>query len=183
MDTQENYLKDELYALMQKDSKLFEFLQAGSLDGIWYWDLENPENRWMSPRFWENFGYDPKTKAHLTTEWQNAIYPDDLKVAEDNLRMHCEDPAHPYDQIVRYKKSDGSTAWVRCRGLAIRDASGKPIRMLGAHTDITEVKNREEELARMNTLMKDRELKMIELKQEVDTLLKELGREAKYHKQ
>lgn len=24
-----------------------------SLDGAWYWDLENPESEWMSPLFWE----------------------------------------------------------------------------------------------------------------------------------
>ncbi len=37
--------------------------------------------------------------------------------------------------MVRYRHADGSTVWVRCRGLAIRDESGRPIRMLGAHDD------------------------------------------------
>lgn len=39
----ENYLKDELYTLINNDTSIFEFIQSGSLDGIWYWDLENPE--------------------------------------------------------------------------------------------------------------------------------------------
>ena len=41
---QENYLKKELYDLTKNDTKIFEFIQSGSLDGIWYWDLEDSEN-------------------------------------------------------------------------------------------------------------------------------------------
>ena len=35
-------LQRELYDLVQSDSEIFEFLQAGSLDGIWYWDSPTP---------------------------------------------------------------------------------------------------------------------------------------------
>ncbi|MCG8556596.1 MAG: PAS domain-containing protein [Proteobacteria bacterium] len=131
------YLKKELYDMVRRDPTIFEFIQAGSLDGIWYWDLENTENEWMSPRFWQVFGYDPAEKKHLTSEWQSMIHPDDLKLALENFRKHCDDPDHPYDQTVRYRHKDGSTVWVRCRGLVIRDSAGKPIRMLGAHTEVT----------------------------------------------
>lgn len=57
-----NYLKSELYNLVQNDNSIFEFIQSGSLDGIWYWDLENPEQEWMSPKFWQTLGYDPEQK-------------------------------------------------------------------------------------------------------------------------
>lgn len=139
-----NYLHDELDHLVQRDSTTWEFLQKGSLDGVWYWDLENPNNEWMSPEFWELLGIDPSTKRHDPAEWQDLIFADDLAVAMDNFHAHCADPSHPYDQTVRYRHADGSTVWVRCRGMAIRDAAGKPIRMLGAHTDLTAVKKSEE---------------------------------------
>lgn len=108
------------------------------------------------------------------------IFPEDLKFATENFKKHCEDPKHPYDQVVRYRKKDGETAWVRCRGIAIRDKSGKPIRMLGAHNDITDLKKSILEVENLNKFMTGRELKMVELKQEVDALLKELGRKPKY---
>lgn len=153
----EHYLKEELYERMSSDTSLFEFVQSGSLDGIWYWDLENVENEWMSPRLWEVLGYDPKTKKHDPAEWQDLINQDDLQVALDNFNKHCADPEHPYDLIVRYRHKNGSTVWVRCRGIAIRDDAGNPKRMLGAHTDITKVKEAElaliqktEELERAN---------------------------------
>ena len=140
------YLKDELYKLVQSDISIFEFIQEGSLDGIWYWDLENPENEWMSPRFWEVMGYNPSEMKHLASEWQDIINQHDLQVAVENFSKHLEDPNHPYDQIVRYKHKDGSTVWIRCRGIAIRDKNNKPIRMLGAHNDLTTVMRAEHEL-------------------------------------
>lgn len=141
------YLKDELYSLVKNDTNIFEFIQSGSLDGIWYWDLENPQIEWMSPKFWQTLGYNPDEKKHLTSEWQDIIFEEDLKLAIENVGKHCADPNYPYDQIVRYKHKSGSTVWIRCRGLAIRDKNGKPIRMLGAHTDITDLKETEKRLS------------------------------------
>jgi len=81
MDSHDHYLKDELYRLMRSDPSIFEFLEKGSLDGIWYWDLEKPENEWMSPQFWMTLGFDPEEKKHLAAEWQDLIHPDDLQIA------------------------------------------------------------------------------------------------------
>lgn len=142
--TSENYLETELSHLVSTDDRTWKFLQSGSLDGVWYWDLENPDQEWMSPEFWQVLGVDPATKRHDPAEWQDIIFEDDLKLALKNFEAHCADPDHPYDQIVRYRHADGSTVWIRCRGLAIRDATGKPVRMLGAHTDMTPVKRSEE---------------------------------------
>ncbi|MEM7506589.1 MAG: ATP-binding protein [Pseudomonadota bacterium] len=133
-----NYLEKELEELITSDPAIFAFIRQGSLDGVWYWDLENSENEWMSPEFWRLFGVDPWTKTHKAAEWQDLINQDDLAEALKNFKLHCANPNHPYDQVVRYRHADGSTVWVRCRGLAIRDETGRPIRMLGAHNDLTQ---------------------------------------------
>ena len=69
----ENYLQRELYDLVKTDTGIFEFIQSGSLDGIWYWDLDAPEHEWMSPKFWETLGYKADEKKHLASEWQDII--------------------------------------------------------------------------------------------------------------
>ena len=144
-----NYLKKELYERIKVDEAIFDFLQNAALDGIWYWDLKNPENEWMSPKFWQTFGLDPDDKKHASSEWQSIIFKSDLEVATENLKKHLDDPSYPYDQIVRYKHKNGSTVWIRCRGMAIRDHKGKPIRLLGAHMDITELMKSQDELKRL----------------------------------
>lgn len=111
--------------------------------------FKNFENEWMSPKFWETLGYDPKEKKHLSSEWQDIIFKEDLELANENFEKHLKDPNYPYDQIVRYRHKNGSTVWIRCRGLAIRDENNKAIRMLGAHTDISQLKETEKEVVRL----------------------------------
>ena len=84
----------------------------------------------MNPGFWELFGIDPATKAHRASEWQSIIHPENLVIAKANIEKHLAEARHPYDQVLRYRHADGSTVTARCRRLAIRDASGKPIRLL-----------------------------------------------------
>ncbi len=141
-----HYLEQELRQLVKQDEQIFRFVEEGCLDGIWYWDLEKPENEWMSPKMWETLGCDPSTKRHLVSEWQDLIHPDDLATAIENFNSHCRDPNAKYDQYVRYRNGSDWT-WVRCRGIAIRNKEGKPIRMLGAHVDVTEIKTLQLETA------------------------------------
>ena len=139
-----HYLEKELNELV-KQKNVFDFLQSGLSDGVWFWDIENPQQEWMSPQFKKLFGYEEDEIENTSEWWQKNIHPDDLKLAIKNFELHCADPTHKYDQIVRYKHKDKSTVWVRCRGIAIRDEQGKPIRMLGIHTDLTALKKAEEE--------------------------------------
>lgn len=147
-----HYLYQELQDHFAKDPTFFAFIQKSSLDGLWYWDLENPEHEWMSPEFWTTLGYDPSTQPHSPEAWQELIHPEDQKLALDNFKAHCENPDIPYDQHVRYRHADGSTVWIRCRGLALRNEAGQAIRMLGAHTNITALKTAEIALAEKDEL-------------------------------
>ena len=137
MQQKDHYLKKELYESFSEHPQVFDFLQEAVLDGVWYWNLEQPEHEWMSDTFWQTLGYDPKDKKHRASEWKTLIHPNDLVHVELNFKKHLEDPEYPFDQLVRYTHQNGSIVWVRCRGFAIRASSGKPVRMLGAHTNVT----------------------------------------------
>ncbi len=150
-----HYLEKELGAFLgQPDA--FAFLDSGTCDGIWYWDLEKPEHEYMSDGFWQALGFDPTKRQHLASEWQNLIFPEDGATALANFERHCADPSYPYDQLVRYKTADGGTVTVRCRGLAVRE-NGVPIRMLGTHTIIHDTRAIEidRQISRMLELSSD----------------------------
>lgn len=169
-----HYLESELQKLFKDDKDIHSFIGNAALDGVWFWDLQNPEHEWMSPQFWLTLGFEPTQKKHLASEWQDLINQDDLQTAMENFKRHCENPEHSYDQIVRYKHADGSTVWVRCRGIAIRDNNGNPVRMLGVHTDVTQLKLAElryaESLKNIDRLYADTKLALEESEQVLNSM-------------
>lgn len=120
-------------------------------DGFWDWDLKN-DYEYMSPRFWEIFGYDYRERRHHPSEWQKLIFEEDLKRALENFEKHVQSRGkHPYEQQARYKHKDGSTVYVLCKGKVVEwDDQGNALRMIGTHTDITPLKQIQEKLAIAN---------------------------------
>ncbi|MGY6559399.1 MAG: PAS domain-containing sensor histidine kinase [Nitritalea sp.] len=140
-----HYLQIELERLLQSDLKLFNFIQDFALDGLWFWDLEKPEEEWMNDRFWEVLGYDPRLMPAKSDSWKTLIFPQDFEAVQKNLAAHLADSSFPFDQLVRYRHSNGSTVWVRCVGKAILDAAGKPVRLIGVHQDKTALMREKEQ--------------------------------------
>ena len=122
-------------------------LESDGLDGIWDWYIQD-NYEYMSPRFWEIFGYDHKEKKPDPKEWQELIFKEDLTLALKNFDKHVETKGkYPFLQESRYRHKNGSTVWVLCRGKVIEwDKGGAPIRMIGTHTDITPLKELQETL-------------------------------------
>ncbi|MEO1172152.1 MAG: PAS domain-containing protein, partial [Myxococcota bacterium] len=172
----DHYLKDELYELVRTDRTVFDFLQSGSLDGLWYWDLENLEVEWISPEFWRILGYDPAEKPHLASEWHKVLAPEGRESALERLRRYAEDPNHRYDEIVRYLHADGSAVWLRCRGLVIRDAEGTPTRMLGVHNDVTALQNARVDAERLRTEVEAHQVHESERRSALERLNRDLKR-------
>jgi PAS domain-containing protein len=131
--------------LLSEIPDLWSWIESGSLDGVWFWDIEDGDAEWMSPRFWSTLGYDHTLRSHSASEWQDLIHPEDLELALENFTKHLADRSYPYDQIVRYKRGPGRTdlgdtewVWVRCRGKII-DRDDQPCRMVGVHQDISQL--------------------------------------------
>jgi two-component system, sensor histidine kinase and response regulator len=110
------------------------------------------EHEWMSPEFKALFGYEDHEIENNSEWWQTHIFPEDLERALQNFTDHVEKGV-PFSLVVRYRHKNGSTVWVRCRGLVQRNSEGKPIRMLGAHNDLTQLMQTQEELKKKNDVL------------------------------
>lgn len=133
-------LETEFLTLARSDPEVLDFISTYCLDGIWYWDLEDPDRGWISPRFWEFLGYDPAMRAPRRSSWLDVLHPDDRAAAQRNYDKLIADPDHPFHQVLRYYRADGTIAWMQCRGMALRREEGRPTRMLGIHMDVTPLK-------------------------------------------
>ena len=136
----------ERKALQESQYLREEFVNA-SYDGYWDWHIQD-DYEYMSPRFWEIFGFKPEEKKHHPSEWQALIFDEDLKPTLESFNKHIETKGkHPFYQEVRYRHKNGSTVTVICRGQVVDwDADGKPLRMIGVHTDVTALKKAEADL-------------------------------------
>ncbi len=150
--TDAHYLERELDSLVRQDSRLFTFMHERGLDGIWCHDLEQPDQQWHSAAFWRLLGYDPASRRHVAAEHQAVLYPDDRAPAEQHLAEHCADPDRLYDHIHRYCHRDGTILLIRSQGITIRDEQGRPIRVVGLHTDVTGRQARSEAVLDPNLL-------------------------------
>ncbi len=116
-------------------------------DGMWDWNILTDEDV-FSPRWKAILGYrDDELTNHKST-FLNLIHPDDRAKVNEATRGHLE-AGKPYALEIRLRHKDGSYRWLFSRGEAMRDAEGRPVRMFGATTDITERKQAETALKTM----------------------------------
>jgi len=155
MKTKNHYLKKELVERSKADSQIFEWLEEGSLDGLWYWDILHPENMWYSDKYKKTLGYGVDEIPNDYQWWRDHIFPQDFDLLAGNYLTHLENPEIPFDQTVRFTHKQGHTVWIRCRGLIIRNEHGEATRMLGAHLDITSLVLAKNALNKSNQHLRD----------------------------
>ncbi len=129
--------------LREKEERLAMALEAAN-DGIWDWDVPSGKV-YFSPRWSAMLGYRPEEIAPYYVSWENLLHPEDRAQVLGSLNRHLEGLSPVYEAEVRMKAKSGAWVWILTRGKIVeRDADGKPVRLVGTHTDVTERKRAEE---------------------------------------
>ena len=133
---------------LRDSEQRWKFALEGSGDGVWDWNLHT--NEVVFSRLWkEMLGYHEAEIVDGYEAWKVLVHPDDLGAATEALHLALAEHSKPYSQEYRMKCKDGSWKWVLDRGMVISfDPAGKPLRMVGTHTDITFLKKSEETIWR-----------------------------------
>lgn len=133
-------------AALRESEERWRFAIDGAGDGLWDWNIETGA-AYYSSRYKEMFGYADADFGTTSDEWSKRIRPDDAPSVFAAIRPHFE--GKPGSAAVEFRMlcKDGSWKWTLGRGMVIsRDADGKPLRMIGTNTDITERKQVQAEL-------------------------------------
>ncbi len=137
---------------LRTSEERWKFALEGAGDGVWDWNIQTGE-LYLSKQEMTVLGYEgePATSTHID-KWLERQHPDDREKRLSAIDDYLSGKAPLYICEFRTRARDGSWKWVLARGMLLsRTADGKPERMIGTHSDITERKEMEAELRRLAT--------------------------------
>ncbi|HEX6288742.1 MAG TPA: PAS domain S-box protein [Herpetosiphonaceae bacterium] len=111
-------------------------------DAIWDWDLLTGQVTWNETAS-TLFGYTLDVMQIDKHWWRNCIHPDDRERISSGLDAAIRDGAQSWAAEYRFRRADGSYAYVFDRGYVIYNQAGQPVRMIGAIDDLSTRKQAE----------------------------------------
>ncbi len=136
-------------AKLQSTEERLLLAMQGVNDGLFDYDIAK-QTIYLSPRFKEMLGYADAEFPDTLQSVNDGIHPDDLEKMQATLNRYIDGETPNYTNVFRMRHKDGSYRWILSRGTGIKDRQGGIARLVGAHTDITDQKRREEHLAHLN---------------------------------
>lgn len=133
-------------AALKESEQRLNFAFKGSGDGMWDWDANTGQVHY-SKQWKSMLGYNDEELKNEFKEWETRVHPDDLGPALADINDYLEGKTPTYSNQHRLLCKDGRYKWILSRGAIVsRNADGKPARLIGTHTDITEQKEIEHDL-------------------------------------
>jgi PAS domain S-box-containing protein len=126
-------------ALQQSGERLRLALQAGKI-GVWDWNIINNTITW-SPEVYEIHGISQDEFDGDYRDYHKFIHPDDHERMNEAVQRSIKQHT-PYDLEFRIITPKGEVRWVATSAIVFYDKN-KPVRMLGATSNITERKRLE----------------------------------------
>jgi two-component system, NarL family, sensor histidine kinase UhpB len=126
----------------------YELATKATSDMVWDWDLLN-NKVFRNPEGWEKIiGHNYNNENLGPDSWRDRIHPKDQANCDNIIKNILEGKEIKHFELeYRLRRSNNTYATLTDRGFALRDATGRVIRLIGATNDITEKKDLEKKLA------------------------------------
>ncbi len=137
--------KEAEKALKESEERFRLTIEATS-DGLWENSTDHKKD-FFSDRFFTMLGYEPMEPDKGFDFFKSLVHPDDAETLWKEYNALNEPGLDNYSVEFRLKAKDGTWQHILSRGKCVkRDEKGKPMRIVGTHTDITDRKLAEEAL-------------------------------------
>jgi PAS domain S-box-containing protein len=124
--------------------------QKAAQMGTWEWNIRTNESFWSEeiPRI---HGIPAEQFDGKLTTWITTVHPDDVPAVRARIRDALKNKEEYYAEF-RVVRPNGEVRWICSHGRVLEDKEGKPERMIGVTTDITERRLEQEALRRSEKL-------------------------------
>ena len=145
---------------LRESEQRWAFALEGAGDGVWDWNLQTRAA--VTSRRWKEI---VGVGADTIDDWESRIHPEAQSRVMATLQNYLRSLSGSNVTCIaeyRIRCDDGLWKWVLSRGMVVeRDAKGRPLRMIGTLTDISERKHAEEELRVAAAAFESQEAMMI----------------------
>ena len=124
---------------LRESEERYTLAFLGASDGLWDWNLRTNEI-FFSPRWKDMLGYKEDEIGNGPDEWFKRVHPEELDRVKAEISAHLDGKTSHYENEHRILHKDGGYRWVLSRGIAVKEATGRPTRMAGSLTDMTKGK-------------------------------------------
>lgn len=137
--------EDSDEALRKSEERLRLALEATE-DGFWDWDMKPGGEVYFSSRVYTMLGHEPGAFPASLEGWRSVVHPDDWPRIMDELRRQLVPGAGQTRLEYRLLTRNGAWREIVSRGRVMEtDDAGRPLRLLGTITDVTESRRLEEQ--------------------------------------
>lgn len=154
-------LGQDITDIIDKKKKLrvsnqrFSLAAAASNEMIWEWQPKKGMVK-RTGNYEALLGEKGAAQLQLDPEkWFNRIHPEDIEGFKTSLDIALKDTeAQQWEYEYRILNKDGNYAYIIDRGIILRDAECRPIRVVGAALDISRSKEMINEITRQNAQLR-----------------------------
>ncbi len=147
---------------LRESEQRWQFALEGAGDGIWDWNVQT-DMVFFSRQWKAMLGYAEHEITNSLGEWSKRVHPEDQAACYAALDRHFSGETPVYQNEHRLQCKDGSYKWILDRGKIVEwTADGRPLRVIGTHTDITAHKQAEAKLQQLKEFNESIVLNMTE---------------------
>lgn len=128
---------------LRNSTERFELVGRATNDAVWDWDLVT-QAVWWSENFQTLFGYAAAEIGADVNSWTSRLHPDDLARVHEGVYGVINGGGKRWEGEYRFRRRDGTYAYIFDRGHVQHDSRGTPVRMIGAMMDVSARKEAEE---------------------------------------
>ncbi|MDI9866522.1 PAS domain S-box protein [Flectobacillus sp. DC10W] len=127
----------------------------GSLQGVWDWRV--CEQKVHYSKIWkELIGYEENEIGESFDEWSSRVHPEDIDRVLTSVQQLIVDEIQYFEEIYRFRHKKNHYIWVLDRGVVMeRNTQKEPIRVVGTLSDISQLKEVEEQLLKSEKNLTD----------------------------
>jgi PAS domain S-box-containing protein len=137
---------------IKESNERYDIVAKATSDTIWDWKIEDDSIIW-NKGIYGVFGYQKEDVGSTSKWWFDRIHPEDSLKMSVKLYSFLEQKTEKWQDEYRFQCADGSYKYVFDRGFLVKDANGKPLRMIGAIQDVTKQKEEEQRLRLLETVI------------------------------